>query len=247
MGGNAGDDVDIPVHKVTLTRNYYISTTEITFVLFDLFWKETQTKVQVERPDWLDRPYDFGYGRGERPVIDVSWYEAVQFCNWLSQKEGLPPAYVIGRSAHQVTWNQKSTGYRLPTEAEWEFAARGGLLSKGFRYAGSDNPDEVAWYFNNAGRMTHLVAMKKANEKGLYDMSGNVGELCWDWLEYNSRIANDAIDPIGPRSGDFKVVRGGAHISDERDLRTAYRYATSVDGGANDFGIRIVRYSQPTN
>ena len=106
------------------------------------------------------------------PVEQVLWYDAVKYCNKLSEHEGRTPAYTINGTL--VSWNQRADGYRLPTEAEWEFAARGGNESRGSVYAGGDSLDSVGWYDGNSSGKTHPVGQKTANELGLYDMTGNV-------------------------------------------------------------------------
>jgi sulfatase modifying factor 1 len=239
MGRNINGDTKESVRKVTLTRSYYICKTEITFELFDQYWKETQAIAQWEKPD------DFGYGRSKRPAIGVTWYDAAKFCNWLSQKEGLQPAYKIDVGGDRVVWSQSSNGYRLPSEAEWEYAAKGGPNSKGFLYAGSDDPDEVAWYGNNSGWETHPVGLKKPNELGLYDMSGNVGEYCWNWLEFFDNSKREEIDSKGPAGGEYKAVRGGAHMLNKQYLITAYRYFTLANRRSDADGLRVVRYVAP--
>ena len=118
------------------------------------------------------------------PVENVSWYDAVKFCNELSMKKGLFPVYTI--NGEGVTWDKSANGFRLPTLEEWFFAAIGG---QDYDYPGSNNLDEVAWYYNNSNEQTHPVARKKANGYGLYDMVGNVQEWCWDssWGDKDSR------------------------------------------------------------
>lgn len=146
--------------------------------------------------------------RGDKlPVENVSWYDAIVFCNQLSQKEGLNLTYTINGEEISCDWQAK--GYRLPTEAEWEYAARGGKLSKGYKFSGSDVIDEVAWYNKNSENKTHLVGLKVPNELGIYDMSGNVWEWCWDW--YNDYLSSAQTNPKGQsRKSNSRVNRGGS-------------------------------------
>jgi formylglycine-generating enzyme required for sulfatase activity len=156
-------------------------------------------------------------GCDECPVERVSWEEVQEFLRKLNAQTG--------------------KNYRLPTEAEWEFAARGGTLSQGYKYAGSNNLSEVAWYTDNAASKTHPVGQKQPNELGLYDMSGNVYEWCQDWKgNYSSSTQTN---PTGAGSGSFRVFRGGGwggyawfcRVSDRGSLSPAFRFS--------DLGFRL--------
>ena len=125
----------------------------------------------------------------------------------------------------------------MPTEAEWEFAARGGNKSKGYKYAGSNNIDSVAWYDGNSGNETHPVAQKQPNELGLYDMSGNVYEWCQDW--YGEYRNNSQTNPTGPKSGDFRVPRGGSWLDFARYCRTSYRDSFTPSYRDGSLGLRL--------
>lgn len=126
----------------------------------------------------------------------------------------------------------------MQTEAEWEFAARGGIKSKGYQYCGSNIIDDVSWNENNAGDINHLVATRQPNELGIYDMSGSVWELCSDWYgTYNSEAQ---IDPIGPGSGSKRVRRGGGWHSEPRNCRSSYRIYSDPDERGSRLGIRLV-------
>ena len=173
----------------------------------------------------------------ETPVIEVTWYGATEYCNWLSREEGLTPVYRISDNSLRANWS--ADGYRLPTEAEWEYAARGGKKSRGHKYSGSNTVGEVAWYDDNSGGKTHPVGDKRANELGLYDMSGNVWEWCWDWDgDYSG---GSQTDPRGPSGGSDRVRRGGGWDGDAEDLRSASRDNYAPSRSDDNLGFRPLR------
>ncbi|MEI7490068.1 MAG: formylglycine-generating enzyme family protein [Bacteroidota bacterium] len=195
-------------HYVILT-SFYIGKCEITVGQFEEFINETgfQTYADKHGGSWViygDEPELKGGVnwrcdvRGNprsqndynHPVIHISWKDAVAYCEWLSRKTG--------------------KNYRLPTEAEWEYAAKGGISSKGYPYvSGGIYPLEVGWWGNNSGNETHPVGQKRPNELGIYDMSGNVEEWCNDWYDENYYNRSPSSDPKGPVNGKERVVRGG--------------------------------------
>lgn len=160
--------------------------------------------------------------------VRCNWYNAVSFCNLLSEAHGFTPCYTISKTkdpnnrneSDEIKWtvkcNFKANGYRLPTSAEWEYAAKGGQHSQKYQYAGSNKIDEVGWYNYNSGDSVHEVGQKKANEIGLYDMSGNVWEWCWDWSNSKTRTPTNAEkgnNPTGCKSGESRIIRGGDYQS----------------------------------
>ncbi len=228
--GSTEDVLDAqPPHMVTLTRDYYMAATEVTFEVYDLFAKESRAR----------KAADFGWGRGNLPVVDVLWIEAVRFCNWLSNKDGFRPVYQI--QGGQVTWLQDANGYRLPTEAEWEYAARGGPVADAHRFAGGDDPADVAWFYDNSGLKNHPVGLKKPNSFGLFDMSGNVSEYCWDWSAPYDPGGKAETDPVGPRTGTTRAVRGGSQITPALTLPIWRRAAAFPNSRTGDRGFRVVR------
>lgn len=258
MGSNTGDSTEKPEHSVTISEDYYIGKYEVTQKLYKDLMKKNPSR---HRGDNL-------------PVQYVTWYDAIEFCNALSKKEGLIPYYEIDKINKDyintleyddlkwsVKYNKDANGYRLPTEAQWEFAARGGIKSKNYRYSGSNSLDEVAWTRLNSGdkRLTEdasyndftenncqsrKVGTKKPNELGIYDMSGNASEWCNDF--YRDYTTKSLIDPhttanIDSQNHGRRVLRGGSWyraanystvVSREYDLPTFSFYS---------YGLRVSR------
>ena len=217
----SGRDDDEGQVQVELTRSFWLMTTEVT--------QGQYRTVTGENPSH--------FKGDDLPVEKVSWLDAVNYANALSEREDLSACYgVIGTT---VTWPEglSCTGYRLPTEGEWEYAARGG---EGHVYSGSDTLSAVGWYTENSGSTTHAVGGKAPNAFGLYDMTGNVWEWVWDW--YGSTLPGGR-DPLGPEAGSFRVFRGGSWFNSALYLRVAYRGWHYPDYRGTDFGFRLARTS----
>ena len=230
-GGGESDEK--PTHKVTFTYDFYMGKYETTFDEYDAFCEAMGRS----------KPSDNGWGRGKRPVINVSWWDAIAYCNWLSEKEKLPKAYdnngnLLDKDGRITSDPSKVVGYRLPTEAEWEYAARGGNKSNGYKYSGSDNVGDVAWYTSNSRSKTQEVGKKLPNELGLYDMSGNVWEWCSDWKgSYSSSAQTNPYN----NSGSYRVLRGGSWNSIATRVRVALRGNSSPTYTYYGLGFRICR------
>ncbi len=218
-----------PQHAVTLSDSFTICEVEVTQTL----WQEVTGANPSAFP-----------GCGDCPVENITWFEALEFCNTLSARDGLEPAYQI--SGDQVTWDTEADGYRLPTEAEWEYACRAGSLTA---FANDlpnldqdcDDPnlDGLGWYCGNSDFRPRPVGMKESNAWGLYDLHGNVWEWCWDWYaNYGSAAVTD---PTGPEVGFFRLVRGGSWSVGAASCRSASRYQLNPERSFNDVGLRRVR------
>jgi len=246
MGGNGYSD-EQPIH-FTLTSSFLIGKYELT-------QSEWQTVMTGNNNGISATPSSFS-GNPNRPVERVSWYAAIVFCNRKSIQEGLTPCYAKGGNTNPGNWgtmptsstdaqwnaitcNWSANGYRLPTEAEWEYAARGGNQSNAYTYSDSNTVGNVAWYNGNSGSRTHDVGTKAPNELGIYDMSGNVREWCWDW--YGSYSSSPSSNPRGPNSGSYRVDRGGSWLHNDDRCRVAYRDYNSPGFSDSTLGLRLVR------
>ena len=209
----------------------------------------------LDREKPVHRVKLFTFYLGKYPVTQAVW-RAVMEASPDPTKAGENPSRFKGenRPVEQVSWNdvQKflkklnsltKQDYRLPTEAEWEFAARGGLHSEEYLYAGSDKLRQVGWYDENRDDETHEVGQKLKNELGLYDMSGNVYEWCYDWYDekyYEECYKKGVVeDPQGPVQGDYRVVRGGSYFGSALNCRAASRHGHGPANRGSSFGFRL--------
>jgi formylglycine-generating enzyme required for sulfatase activity len=237
MGSDKGESDEKPIHSVTLS-NYFIGKYEVTVGQFRKFitatgyktsadinggsylWNGSQWKLQAG-VNWESDALGFKRPESEEnhPVIHVSWTDAIEYTKWLST--------VTGKA------------FRLPTEAEWEFAARGGMSSNGYTYAGSNDINLVAWSLDNKSNQTFPVGKKQPNELGIYDMTGNVWEWCSDWYDADYYAKSPSMNPQGSKSGLFKVIRGGSWggVSNFNRVTFRYRYFPGNRGKFNGFRI----------
>ena len=226
MGAHAhsGDRDESPQHKVYIKNDYFIQTTEVSQALYSVAMKKRPSSALTCGPTC--------------PVDNVSWYDAVRFANRISELANLEKCY---QREGGVRWveKQKCVGYRLPTEAEWEYAASGLGKQKGLRFSGSMEPAEVGWNLQNSEGSYRPVAKLKPNDLGLYDMTGNVWEWVWDWYgPYSPRIQ---VDPIGPMEGTERIRRGGSFELDARKSYVIRRSSLSPLTREEGVGLRLVR------
>ena len=217
----SGRGTDEVQHQVTLTTDFWMAESEVT--------QRQYRNLMGSSPS--------SFKGDDLPVEQVSWFDAVAYCNALSVKEKLLPCYQINGATVGWADGVKCTGYRLPTEAEWEYAARSTAATV---YAGSDSVDGVAWHSGNAGNTTHAVKTKTANGGGLYDLSGNVWEWVWDFYQANYE-ALPSIDPIGPLTGANRVLHAGSWVDGASNVRVARRYNHASSFLYSTIGFRIVR------
>jgi formylglycine-generating enzyme required for sulfatase activity len=225
MGSEAGQEDERPVHEVRLDA-FLMDRTEITQAQYAKYTKPN--------PSHFKGP--------NRPVEMVSWANAALFCNKRSRAEGLTPCY----DEETAECNFEADGYRLPTEAEWEYACRAGGAGEYDFGNDSGKLQAHAWFADNAGKQTHPAAQKKPNAWGLFDMHGNVAEWCNDVYDKGYYAASSAENPRGPKEGEKYVLRGGAWNSSAKACRSAYR--VGEDPGFQDacfardaLGFRCVR------
>ena len=247
--------------KVTIS-DFYIEKHEITRSQWSEFVESSGESLSTSNDIG---PFDLE--SMELPVNHVAWVDALRYCNWRSLKEGLVPPYsgldgpVSIEGSLQIKWNRRASGYRLPTEAEWEYAARGGAETQGYLYSGSNDINQVAWWAGNSKRESHEVMTKQPNELGLYDMTGNVNELCWDLFDIDYS-PNGQTDPIGPRIGNYpdfwpvnresdktslRVIRGGSFLASIQIIHIYTRSAVFPDwklvlGFQSCSKFRVIRF-----
>lgn len=223
MGSYSGDDDEKPVHSVTVS-DFYMGEFEVTQAL----WKEVMGTSIYQQRDKANTSWPTRGVGADYPMYYVNHTEAEEFCGRLNQRlrSQLPDGYV----------------FALPTEAEWEYAARGGNKSNAYTYSGSNYLSDVGWYTDNSSSSTHMVGSKRANELGLYDMSGNVYEWCSDW--YGSYSSSAQADPQGPYSGSYRVLRGGSWDCGASRCRVSLRGDNTPSYRFNRSGFRLALVRQ---
>lgn len=232
--GKGNDGVFVEGRTVTLS-DYYIGKYEVTRAEYEnIMGYNPSISITIEPT------YEFE-STMQRPVDSVSWFDAIRYCNKLSRLEGYTEVYTI--NGNTVTYNQNANGYRLPTEAEWEFAARGGTpysTDWNLKYSGSEIIEEVAWYSKNSDGISHQVGRKKPNKLGIYDMTGNIQEWCYDWY-YGTLDTGNVTNPTGAKDKVRRVLRGGNFANTATMSYVFYRNTGRPDSDIHSHGFRIAR------
>jgi formylglycine-generating enzyme required for sulfatase activity len=211
MGAKDGEDHERPVHQVRISHGFWLGRYEVT---------------QAEYQALAGQRADLGSG-ARLPVVEVSWYGAEAFCRKLTERE---------RGAGRLP---EGCEYRLPTEAEWEYAARGGTQSRGTVYAGSDRLDEVAWHMNNSRGAPHPVGGKEPNELGIHDLTGTVWEWCLDWSDPGFYSRSPAANPLNAEAATLRVTRGGSWVHVAEWARLSHRGGWRPERANDNIGFRV--------
>lgn len=222
------DKDERPSHQVKL-KSFMIGKYEVSTYEWKQFAAAQKTKL----------PESTWEAKDNLPITNITWEDAIQFCNWLSSKENLTPAYI--KKGNQYECNFDANGYRLPTEAEWEFAARGGNNSLGYKYSGANKMDNISWNKSNSNGTPHPYGTKLPNELGIFDMTGNVWEWCWDWYNEDYYKMKTHVNPKGPINGLKKIVRGGSWDSVSSYARVSNRISSTTGTTYPFYGMRLAR------
>lgn len=243
--------IENPPHIVVLD-DFWMADREVTVREWEEFLAETG--YPFEWRDHYNGDYRECFISSDSAMGFVTYFETALYCNWLSRREGYRECYTIDYSEKRVIWDRAANGYRMPTEAEWEYAASGGQSGKPTRYSGSDNANQVAWYYDNSELKSRPAKSKKGNELGIYDMSGNVDEWCFDYFDPDYLQEGKVyINPVNlypvPQvvySGEnsskvtLVIIRGQCWSAYENELDIVIRQR-AVLTSRQPFGIRLVR------
>jgi formylglycine-generating enzyme required for sulfatase activity len=263
MGSPANEvgrwDDEGPRHSVTLTRGFYMGIYPVTQEQYAAVMTGNVNGANASPSNFGSSPAD-GEVQARRPVEMVRWYHAILFCNRLSMQQGLTPVYNINGSTNPANWgfiptsfnnrwdavtaNWNANGYRLPTEAEWEYACRAGTTTAWYTGNTADATlQAAAWYDVNSAGRPRQVGLKTPNALGLYDMMGNVWEWVWDWFGNSTYTSAARTDPRGPGADvTSRVVRGGSWRNSAEWLRSAIRERAAPSTQSNGFGFRVARF-----
>ena len=257
----SGEFVEVAQGILPSTSSFYgTSVAKFYIGKHEISWSEWQVVRDYANLHGYDLANIGGGSADNHPVRDICWYDALKWCNAKSEMDNLSPAYFVSGNVYRsgefgsadsayssITLNSTANGYRLPTQVEWEWAARGGVLSQGFTYSGSNDVSVVAWYQYNSSPVspaiffsygTHPVGQKQPNELGIFDMSGNVWELCWDYDDESTRVSrggswmnsasDSSVDGYDPSHPDFRSFNNG--------LRLAASFKPPTLSGGNSLG-----------